>query len=173
MHLSQIEVPDLLISNYLYIYSSYRTSKLQRLFQAIPILILHFIGVFLTQMTWADLSFINCMSWVLRYVPDALDKYPRLSNLKNKVESSTRIAQYLRTRPETSYWTLPALIRQLMILASCQTRSHRRPWMKWTVNRQWTVNAWKLYTVVVRKRQFIKTFARRHSPLLLGDSTTV
>ncbi|XP_064628534.1 hematopoietic prostaglandin D synthase-like [Lineus longissimus] len=60
----------------------------------------YFVG---SSLTWADLHYINCMSWVTLFVPDALDNHPRLINLKNKIESLPRIANWLDTRPITNY----------------------------------------------------------------------
>ncbi|XP_074649216.1 hematopoietic prostaglandin D synthase-like [Tubulanus polymorphus] len=54
-------------------------------------------------LTWADLSYINCCSWLCLFVPNALDKYPKLRALKDKIEGLPRIAKWLANRPQTDY----------------------------------------------------------------------
>jgi len=55
-----------------------------------------------TELTWADLSFINFIGWtVMAAGEDPLTKFPKLKALQTRVESSPKIKAWIEKRPKT------------------------------------------------------------------------
>jgi len=54
------------------------------------------------QLTWADLSVMNAWYWIPGFgVIPQLDNYPKLLAHKKRIESLPKIAEWIKTRPET------------------------------------------------------------------------
>jgi glutathione S-transferase len=56
-----------------------------------------------SSLTWADLSVWDITSILVGIKSDILAAYPRISAIRQTVESHERIAQYLKSRPETPF----------------------------------------------------------------------
>ena len=58
------------------------------------------------KLTRADLAFVNWINMITSCIPAILDKFPSLKKLKETVETLSKIAKWLKERPETEFWTL-------------------------------------------------------------------
>ena len=58
--------------------------------------------IFGSTLTWADIVIATGLNFILVTYPNALDAYPYLKALKAKVEAQPKIAEWIKTRPETN-----------------------------------------------------------------------
>ena len=56
-------------------------------------------------MTWADLALIDAARWLQDIVQagDAMNKYPKLKALQERVHNIPSVAEYIASRPETDH----------------------------------------------------------------------
>ena len=57
--------------------------------------------LFGNKLTWADLAFYLSADWFLQSVKDALENFPTLTKLREKVGALPRIAKWIEERPKT------------------------------------------------------------------------
>ncbi|XP_002731492.1 S-crystallin SL11-like [Saccoglossus kowalevskii] len=61
-------------------------------------------GFFLgDKVTMADLSFVTYNEFIVQKIPDALDNYPMLKELTDRVLALPKIAEWVKKRPETTW----------------------------------------------------------------------
>ncbi|CAF1338211.1 unnamed protein product [Adineta steineri] len=54
-------------------------------------------------LTWVDLFFYDVSANILQFDTNGLDTYPWLKQNREEVEKQSKIAEYLKTRPQTSF----------------------------------------------------------------------
>ena len=54
-------------------------------------------------LTWADLSLFDVTSLILNLDPHAIERFPRIQAVRKTVESHSKIAEYLKNRPNTQF----------------------------------------------------------------------